>query len=482
MRPNFVPSDSVGVLDSPGDVLSTLHADGSRRWMYPTESRGRFWQRRRVLGWALIVFFVSLPIVRVNGRPAVLLDLATREFTYFGFTFYPTDTFLLLLLGVGTLVAVALGTALLGRVWCGWGCPQTVYLEFVFRPIERLVEGPEHVRARRDAGPWTADKAWRKAAKWAVFAVVATALAHTFTAYFVGWDRLVGWMTGPPTEHWPYFVLAAATTGLVLYNFGVFREQMCTIACPYARFQSVLLDPDSLIVSYDPTRGEPRAQRGKKAIAEEEAGDRPRLGDCIDCGACVRTCPTGIDIREGLQMECVACTQCVDACDSIMDRIDLPRGLIRYTSERALDGERTRALRPRTAVYGLLLVAVSTVFTVALTTRHAYDVNVGRSVGQPFTELPDGTVANRVYVSVRNQTGAAATFRLDAPAPAGADVRVGGVQPVRVGSHQRARIDAFVVVPRAAFADAAQVEATLRLTFSDGTAETIPFTLLGPSR
>ena len=181
-------------------------------------------------------------------------------------------------------------------------------------------------------------------------------------------------------------------------------------------------------------------------------------------------------------MECVACTQCVDACDSIMDKVDLPRGLIRYTSERALDGERTRALRPRTAVYGLLLVAVATVFTVALTTRHAYDVNVGRSVGQPFTELPDGTVANRVYVSVRNQTGAAATFRLDAPAPAGADVRVGGVQPVRVGSHQRARIDAFVVVPRAAFADAAQVETTLRLTFSDGTAETIPFTLLGPSR
>ena len=273
----FVPLSDVSVLESPEDVLSTLRADGKRRWMYPTETRGRFWRKRLVLGWALIVLFVALPIIKIGGKPAVLLDVAAREFTFFGTTFYPTDTLYLMLFGISALVSVALLTALLGRVWCGWGCPQTVYLEFVFRPIERLIEGKEHVRQRRDARKeLTWDKAWRKGAKWAAYLVISVALAHVFVSYFVGWESLLRWMTSPPTEHWGYFVLMGATTALVAFDFGVFREQMCTITCPYARFQSVLLDEDSMIVSYDPRRGEPRARRGKKAIAEEQAGLRPR--------------------------------------------------------------------------------------------------------------------------------------------------------------------------------------------------------------
>ena len=478
----FVPAADIGVLESPEEVLSTLHKDGSRRWLYPTPSTGRFWRRRLVVGWALIAFFVALPIVRVGGRPAVLLDLAAREFTVFGFTFYPTDTFLLLLVGIAALVAIALVTALLGRVWCGWGCPQTVYLEFLYRPIERFIEGPEHVRARRDAGPWTLDKAWRRGAKWAVYLAVSAFLAHTFTAYFVGWETLIEWMTGPPTEHWGYFVLAALTTGLVLFDFGVFREQMCTIACPYARFQSVLLDEDSMIVSYDPTRGEPRAKRGKKAIAAEKAGDRPPLGDCIDCEACVRTCPTGIDIREGLQMECVACTQCIDACDAIMDRLDLRRGLIRYTSERALEGGTTRVLRGRTAAYALLLFAVGTVFSVALATRQPYDVEVTRAVGQPYTVLEDGRVANRVRLRVRNQTATAGAFRVALAAPEGGEVRLAAAQPVAVEPRELVRVEGFVVVPAEALEGAAESAATLRLTFENGAMREVPFTLLGPSR
>lgn len=478
----FVPVQDVGILDSPEEVLSTLRNDGSRRWIYPTPAKGRFWRRRLVVGWALIAFFVLLPVLRIGGKPAVLLDVAAREFTFFGFTFYPTDTFLLLLVGISVLVGVALVTALLGRVWCGWGCPQTVYLEFLYRPVERLLEGAEHVRQRRDAGPWTLDKAWRKGAKWAVYVVVSAFLAHTFTAYFVGWDRLLAWMTGPPTEHWPYFVLATLTTGLVLFDFGYFREQMCTLACPYARFQSVLLDPDSMIVSYDPNRGEPRAKRGKKAVAEERAGVRPPLGDCVDCGACVRTCPTGIDIREGLQMECIACTQCIDACDAIMDNVGLPRGLIRYTSERALEGERTRPVRARTVAYGLLLTAVAAVFTVALTTRHAYDVDLGRAVGQPFVELEGGDVANRIRLRVRNQTAEAGAFRVELAAPAGGSVRLGAVQPVEVAPREMVRVEGFLVVPRSAFGGAAEAPTTVRLTFEDGTTRDVPFTLLGPSR
>lgn len=478
----FIPSDDVGILESPDEVLATLRADGSRRWLYPTPSKGRFWLRRLVVGWGLIVFFVALPVVRVGGKPAVLLDVAAREFTFFSFTFYPTDTFLLLLVSIAILVSVALFTALLGRVWCGWACPQTVYLEFFYRPVERWVEGAEHVRARRDAGPWSVDKAWRKAAKWGIYLVASFLLAHTFTAYFVGWDRLVDWMTGPPAEHWDYFVLAAITTGLVLFDFGIFREQMCTITCPYGRFQSILLDPDSLIVSYDPGRGEPRAKRGKKAIAEEQAGTQPPLGDCIDCGACVRTCPTGIDIREGLQMECVACTQCIDACDSIMDAVDLPRGLIRYTSERAIEGQKTRPVRGRTVAYATLLIAVSAVFTIALSTRHAYDVGVGRAVGEPYVELADGTIGNRVLVHVRNQTATATTFRVEMASPESGVVRMAASHPVPVASHQIARVNGFVVVPRSAFGGSAEAPALVRLVFADGTVEEVPFTLLGPSR
>ena len=478
----FVPADDVGILDSPEEVLSTLRNDGSRRWLYPVPSKGRFWRRRQVVGWALIAFFVSLPIVRIGGKPAVLLDVAAREFTFFGFTFYPTDTFLLLLVGIGILVSVALVTALLGRVWCGWGCPQTVYLEFFYRPVERFFEGAEHVRARRDAGPWTWDKAWRKGAKWAVYVVASALLAHTFTAYFVGWDRLVVWMTGPPTEHWGYFVLAAVTTGLVLFDFGYFREQMCTITCPYGRFQSILLDPDSMIVSYDPNRGEPRARRGKKAIAAEQAGLKPPLGDCIDCGACVRTCPTGIDIREGLQMECIACTQCIDACDAIMDAVDLPRGLIRYTSERALANEPTRVVRGRTLAYGALLVAVTAVFTVALTTRHAYDVDVVRAVGQPFTERADGQVTNGLRLRVRNQTATGASFRAALVVPEGGALRLAAPAPVAVAARAQVRVEGAITVSRSAFGGAAEVPAVVRLTFDDGSTEDVPFTLLGPSR
>lgn len=478
----FIDADDVGILESPEAVLSTMDREGNRRWIYPTPSKGRFYRWRLVLGWALIALFVALPIIRINGRPAVLLDFIHREFALFGLTFYPTDTFLLLLLGLSALVSIFLLTALLGRVWCGWGCPQTVYLEFVFRPIERWIEGKEHVRKRRNESPWSFDKAWRKAAKWGIYLAISLALAHVFVSYFVGWERLLDWMMQPPTEQWGFFVLMAVTTGLILFDFGYFREQMCTITCPYARFQSVLLDEDSLIVSYDPVRGEPRAKRSKKKIQQEEAGLIPAKGDCIDCFACVRTCPTGIDIRDGLQMECIACTQCIDACDDIMDKIDKPRGLIRYTSEHELEGRTTRVLRPRTVIYSVLLVALVTMLGVGIASRGAFEVNVGRAVGEPFVELPDETVANRLRFRVHNQTASDASFRIEAIEPAEAQVRVVGVQPVDLAAQEMKRTEAWVVVPPSVFADSDRRDAAFRLVFSDGSEQVVTFPLLGPSQ
>jgi len=479
--PSFINRDVVSVLDSPEEVLTTLTLEGKRRWMYPTPSTGRYTTLRRMVAGVLIVLYFALPLVRIGGKPAVLLDFIHREFALFGLIFYPTDTILLMVFMIGILLMVIIGTALLGRVWCGWGCPQTVYLEFLFRPIERRIEGSENVRKRRDAGAWTWDKIWRKSLKHSIFLVLSLALAHTFVAYFVGWENLLTWIQQPPAENWGFFLMMAVTTGLVLFDFAYFREQMCTIACPYARMQSVLIDKDSLIISYDPNRGEPRARRSKKKLQQEAEGILPAQGDCIDCGACVRTCPTGIDIREGLQMECVACTQCIDACDAIMDRIERPRGLIRYTSEHALSGVSSKILRPRTILYSIFLILIATIFVLALANRGAYDLNVGRSVGDPYTVLPDGNIANRLRFRVRNQTGKASSFSIEAIQPSTASLRVVGAFPVALTPGEMKRIETWVIVPPNAFV-AGQQEGLFRINFDDGFTETVSFPLLGPSQ
>ena len=473
------PGELVDILESPEDVLSTLTAEGKRRWVYPVPSKGRFNKWRLIVAWALIVLFVALPLIKIGGKPAILLDLASREFSFFGTTFYPTDTFLLLLILVGSVLSIILLTALLGRVWCGWGCPQTVYLEYVFRPIERLIEGPEHVRKRRNEGPWTLDKVWRKSLRFGVYLIISLGLAHIFLAYFVGWDDLSTWLVRSPTEHMGSFFTMALTTGLILFDFGYFREQMCTITCPYARMQSVLLDPDSLIVSYDPSRGEPRARRGKKKLAQEAAGEIPAQGDCIDCGACVRTCPTGIDIRDGLQMECIACTQCIDACDAIMDKIDRPRGLIRYTSEKAISGHSVKRVRPRTVVYLTLLSAIFVALIVLVATRNSFDINIGRATGAPFVELPDGRIANRLRLRVRNQTPQAVTYTVNVTDPGDAVVQFVGVSPVELAAGEMERTEIFVIVPPALLQNGRRA-ATLEFVFDDGSTREMPYTLLGP--
>ena len=465
----FIDADDVGILDSPEAVLSTMNQEGDRRWLYPTPSKGFYYWWRLAIGWALIAFFVSLPWIQINGKPAVLLDLMEREFTFFGTTFYPTDTLLLLGFLLGTLVSIILISAVLGRIWCGWGCPQTVYLEFVYRPIERWIEGAEHVRKRRDEGPLTFDKAWRKTAKWGVYAVLSLVLAHTFVSYFVGWERLLVWMQSDPRENWGYFLMMAGTTGLILFDFGFFREQMCTIACPYARFQSVLLDSDSLIVSYDEERGEPRG-RGK---------DRENLGDCIDCGACVRTCPTGIDIRDGLQMECVACTQCIDACDDIMDKMGWEPGLIKYTSEKELNDEPTNIVRPRTLLYSGVLVVLAVFFIGLLWMRPSYDINLSRAGGDPFMVLPDDRVANRVRVRVRNQTATEARFSIGATGIPEVQVNPVGTGETILAPQEMKRTEAWIIVPPDALRD--QREITVLVQFDDGTEERISFPLLSPS-
>lgn len=464
------------LLDAPERVLSTLNKDGSRRWLRPRLSRGRFLSARRAFAWVLILLFTILPHVDLAGRPAVLLDIARREFTILGFTFLPTDTLLLAVFLLSVFVAVFLLTALFGRVWCGWACPQTVYLEFLYRPLERFFDGAPG-RRPRCPGPL----GLRVALKVATFVLASLFIAHTFLAYFVGADTLRVWVTRSPLEHPVSFVVMAAVTGLMLFDFGFFREQTCIVACPYGRFQSVLLDRHSLIVGYDRARGEPRGKvrRAPDAVSLPVLPTTTRIGDCVDCGLCVATCPTGIDIRDGLQMECVGCAQCIDACDAVMARLHRPRGLIRYSSQATLDGLKPRLLRPRVIVYPLLLGALLMLLAVLLRISPAADVSLLRTPGIPFTILPDGRVANTMRVKIINRRPDAASFTIE-PAPGSILVEFTiSDDPGVIAPGRSATVPFVIAAPREGFSHG-HLDTIVRISDGRGFTRDLPCRLVGP--
>ena len=467
----------MSVAPAPERVLSTLNPDGSRFKIYPRVSAGRFHRWRAVVGYGLIALFVLLPYLDVGGKPAILLDLLHREFTFFGATFRPADGFILMLFGLTIVLTVFLVTALAGRVWCGWGCPQTVYLEWVFRPIERLFEGPPGESRKLDA---RSGVSWRRLAKWGVYLVLAFALANVFLAYFVSADTVASWVRGSPADHPVGFGVVVGVTGLMFFDFAYFREQTCIIACPYGRLQSVLLDPHSLIIGYDERRGEPRGKAGKRKplpVVREAAGERA-VGDCVDCRACVTTCPTGIDIRKGLQMECVGCAQCIDACDAIMDKLERPRGLIRYTSKAELAGKPRRLLRPRVVVYPLALALVGALFLVQVGARTQADVWVLRQEGAPFTLLDDGSVSTPVRIKIENRAREPRTYRIELR-DAGATRIISPCAEYRLEPGGRVVAPLFVISPRDGFT---RGERAAQAVVSDdaGWSTTLAVTVLGP--
>ncbi len=450
-------------------ILSTMNRDGSRRRIRPKLSKGRHYRRRFVTAWALILTFTLVPIIKLNGKPLMLLDIGRREFTFFGVTFLPTDTFLLMLLLFSIFVGIFLVTAIWGRVWCGWACPQTVYLEFIYRPLEVLIEGGRSRQIKTDE----TGVSGRRLLKHIAFFVVSAFLANTFLAYFVGWDRLLGWMTSPPTQHPAAFFVMLGTTVLMFGDFGWFREQTCILACPYGRFQSVLLDQQSLIVGYDEARGEPRQPWRKK---EERTG-----GDCIDCGRCATTCPTGIDIRDGgLQMECVACTQCIDACDEVMAKIGKPPGLVRYTSQAELQTDQTKFIRPRLVVYSAILLIMFGTLGFSLVGKSTADVTILRGLGAPFSVLPSGEVSNQIRIKIANRSGEDRSYTFELVG--GEDLNlVAPENPLEVGAGDSQMTAAFITPRPESFTDG-ELEITLRISDGVDFEEVRKYRLLGPSR
>lgn len=450
-------------------VLSTLKSDGRRRWIKPRLFTGRFWHARRIVAYALIALFVALPFVRINAKPAVFLDVVNRHFTLFGYTFLPTDTILLALFMVGAFLSVFLVTAIAGRAWCGWGCPQTVYMEFIFRPLERFFEGT----VGRGGSARVSTMGARKAAYYMLVVILCVVLANVFLSYFVGVDTLSKWCTQSPFQHPQGFLVMFVTSLLMVIDFAFFREQLCVLACPYGRFQSVLLDRESTIVGYDVRRGEPR---GSLTLTMEAM--TPTRGDCIDCKLCVAACPTGIDIRKGLQMECIACTQCIDACDQVMTKIAKPTGLIRYCSQAELDGKPRRWLRPRVLAYPAALLAVGGLFLTLLLNKADTDVTVMRSAGNPFNVLTDGTVSNSIKLKITNRGEHAVQYRLELPIASNGKILAGN--PVLDIAAGESRTETLTIsMPRELFADGS-CELTLTVSSDPGFHRDLRCRLLGP--
>lgn len=381
------------------DSIATVDKQGKRVWIYPKKPSGRFTNYRNILGVFLLVALFSGPFIRIGGEPLLMIDLLARRFVIFGQTFWPQDIHLFVLAFIAGIIFIALFTVVFGRLFCGWVCPQTIFMELVFRRIEFWIEGDRNHQIALNKAPWTTDKVLKKTAKHALFVLVSLLISHTFLAYIIGTERLYDVVTSPPTENLGGFVALMVFTGAFYGVFAFLREQVCTTICPYGRLQGVLLDKDSVVIAYDRVRGEQRSSFRK---GEDRAA--VGKGDCIDCNACVVVCPTGIDIRNGTQLECVNCTACIDACDHIMDRIEKPRGLIRYASENEIAEKQPFRITTRMKAYSAVLALLVGVIVTLIVTRTDVEATVLRTPGTLYQTQEDGRISNLYQYRLVNKT------------------------------------------------------------------------------
>lgn len=450
------------------ETLYTIDKKGNRLWVYPRIVIGRYRKYRTLAAYLLIAFYVTMPWVSVNGSQAVLIDIVNRKFTFFGKIFWSTETYFLAII-LGTLaISLFFFTAVFGRIWCGWACPQTVFMEFVFRPIERLIEGEPLARKKLDSELWGRNKVLKKLIKVFVFSVLSWFLASTGLAYFLGRENLISMMISPPGANLPIFLLTLALMAVLLFQFCWFREQFCTVLCPYARFQSVLLDSDSLIVAYDNSRGEPRGKLNNTT------------GDCVDCKLCVKVCPTGIDIRNGLQLECIHCASCIDACDSIMKKIGKPSGLIRYSTENILTGIINSKWRWRPIVYGLFLISYIFALSMLLIRRPVAEFQLTRaSLDRPYSISTEGRIINHLNLHIMNKANAEQEFLLKL-IDAGSIKLISALDVFKLSGVTDKVFPVFIEFSQEPGNDLRQVQ--LQLTGNQGFSKTQIIDLIGPEK
>lgn len=376
------------------DTIGTLTSEGKRKWVFPKKPSGKFYKYRKYVSYILLTILIAAPFIKINGNQFMLFNVLERRFNIFGYPFWPQDFYIFVIMMITGVVFIIFFTVAFGRIFCGWICPQTIFMEMVFRRIEYWIDGDRGAQIRLDKQVWNAEKIRKRVLKWIIFFLISFIIANVFLAYFIGSDKLIQYVVDGPHNHINTLISLLIFTGVFYFIFAWFREQVCIIACPYGRLQGVLLDDKSIIVAYDHKRGEKEVGRAK--FRKNEDRELSGKGDCIDCFQCVNVCPTGIDIRNGTQLECINCTACIDACDDIMDAVNLPRGLIRYASEENIEKKAKFTFTPRLKGYTAVLFILVGVLTGLLFLRSEVEANVLRLPGQLY-ERKEGNIISNVF-------------------------------------------------------------------------------------
>jgi cytochrome c oxidase accessory protein FixG len=405
--------------DTYRDHIATVDQRGKRIWLYPKKPQGAYTRAREIVSMLLLLFFFAAPFIKINQQPLLLFNIPDRKFAIFGMIFWPQDIYLFVITTILLIIFIVLFTVVFGRLWCGWACPQTVFMEMVFRKIEYRIEGDAHQQKKLNQSRWTARKIFKKTIKHLIFYAISFVIGNTFLAYIIGIAPLIKIITDPPAEHLPGLLAMILFSAVFYWVFAFFREQVCTMVCPYGRLQSVLLDRDSIVVSYDFKRGEPRGKFSRTQL-------RGNLGDCIDCRQCLDVCPTGIDIRNGTQLECINCTACMDACNAIMKKINFPAGLIRYASYNDLVQGAKLKLTPRLKGYSIVLMVLLICNVVLLVGRNAFEITIMRVPGSLYQETADGNITNLYNLKIINKSSTDKPITVKLKSPSGELKIIGG--------------------------------------------------------
>lgn len=459
------------------DTIATVDASGNRVWVYPKKPSGKFHNKRIIVSALLLTIFFAAPWINIAGQPLILLNLFERKFVILGQVFWPQDFFLFAIFMVTLVVFIILFTVIMGRLWCGWACPQTVFMEMVFRKIEYWIEGDANKQRKLDAQPWNKEKILKKGAKQLVFILIAVIISHTAMAYLVGVDTVKQLVSSSPTENIAGFMGLVAFTFIFYGVFSYFREQACIAVCPYGRLQGVLLGRDSIVIIYDWLRGEPRGKMKK------DEAEQAKQGDCIDCKLCVHACPTGIDIRQGTQMECVNCTACIDACDAVMTKIGKPTGLIRYDSYNAIAEKKPFTFNVRMAGYTAVLSILVIILGGLLFGRSEVETTVLRVPGQLFQEKGEGRISNLYNAQFINKTNHDMELSIRVADIEGAFVELIGKEEnkIAVPSGSFAEIVFFVDLPKSIL-EGSKTPIKLEVVRGDDVVDVSKTNFLGPTK
>jgi len=422
------------------NTLGTVDEKGKRVWVYPKKPGGSFHRARIAVTIVLLTIFFAGPFIKIGGQPFLLLNIFERRFVILGQAFWPQDFFLLAVTLITFFVFIILFTVVFGRVWCGWACPQTLFMEMVFRKIEYWIEGDANQQRKLKQAPWTKEKIFKKGLKQFIFIIISIIISHTAMAYLIGIEQTKEIVSQPPTENLAGFIGLVAFTGVFYFVFAWFREQACVAVCPYGRLQGVLLDKNSIVVAYDWVRGEPRGRLKRGAVDTTK-------GDCVDCKLCVHVCPTGIDIRNGTQLDCVNCTACIDACNEVMVKVGKPKGLIRYASFNSIKDGVAKLITPRVIGYSFVLLALLTFLSFMVATRSDVETTVLKVPGTLYQRAEDGTITNLYNVEFVNKTFEDVTLEVKVESPEGAVLSKVGDQQVLVPAGGMLKSVYFIKIP-----------------------------------